>query len=349
MEATILEPDQFFKKAKEITLADVRTPLEYEHGHVPGACLFPLFSNEERAEVGTLYAKYGSEKAIEKGYEIAGPKIAFYLKEGIKIAPARELYMYCWRGGMRSSSLAWLLGFSGFKVSILKGGYKAYRAFCRKSLDKPASIILLGGYTGTGKSEILEYLEERGEQVLKLEKLANHKGSAFGWIGEKQQPSQEQFENLISECWLKFDLNKTIWIEDESINIGKLQIPRELFKKMETAAVIIMEAEKVTRISRLVRDYEAASIVELIEVFCRINKRIGMLNSKVAIEALERKELSKAAEIALQYYDKVYSEKLVCRHKDSLYHINYQEGIPENIDSLLNLKNKIGKKINGSD
>jgi len=344
MEATILEADQFIKKAVEIPLADVRTPLEYEHGHIPGAKLFPLFSNEERAEVGALYAKNGSEKAIEKGYEIVGPKLILYLKEAIEIAPTRELYMYCWRGGMRSSSLAWLLSFSGFKINILKGGYKAYRAFCREQLSKPTSLILLGGYTGSGKSEILDYLETKGEQVIKLEKIANHKGSAFGWIGEEKQPSQEQFENSLSECWLKLDLKKTIWIEDESINIGRVQVPRELFSQMETAPVVVIGNDMKNRVNRLVSDYKHGSPEELVEVFTRIKTRIGLNNSKLAIEAVNRNELHIAAEIALNYYDKAYLEKLNLRKADSKYPLEHKGNIEKLAEYLLEFKNKINQE-----
>jgi len=348
MESTKLNAELFLETRHNIPLADVRTPLEFAHGHIPGANLFPLFSNEERAEVGKLYAIHGNEKAIEKGYEIAGPKLADYLREATRIAPNRELYMYCWRGGMRSSSLAWLLGFSGFKVSILEGGYKAYRGYCRSNLNKPASIILLGGYTGTGKSEVLDLLEERGEQVLKLERLANHKGSAFGGIGEMNQPSQEQFENMISECWITYDLIKQFGLKMRVLISENFRFQESCLLNGK-AAVIVLEDEKEKRISRLVTDYESASIEEFIQVFQRISKRIGLLNSKEAIESVERKELSKAVDIALKYYDKAYSEKLDCRNRDSLYHINYKESKEATIDSLIILRNKIEDNINGKD
>jgi len=325
MEPIRIDPENFLRITNGGTIADVRTPLEYSKGHIPGAYLFPIFTNEERAELGKLYALYGGEKAVEKGYQIARPKLNNYVKEANRISPSRCLSIYCWRGGMRSASLAWLLGFSGFNIEILEGGYKAYRRFCHNSFEKPSRIVLLGGYTGTGKTELLSNLEKNGEQVINLEALSNHKGSAFGWIGENQQTSQEQFENNLAEKWKKLDPGRTIWMEDESINIGKIQIPRPIFTQMEEAPIIVMETDRNTRIDRLVRDYQSATKEELITVFNRIRKRIGMRNSQLAIDALERNELQIAAAIALEYYDKVYAEKLKMRNNGNLQRVTSDE------------------------
>lgn len=335
------EAENFLYDKENILIADVRTPLEYSLGHIPGAILFPLFSNEERAEVGRLYAIYGNEKAMEKGYEIAGKKLNQYLTEAIKIAPERILSIYCWRGGMRSASLAWLLGFSGFEIHVLEGGYKAYRSYCRSSYAIKPQMILLGGYTGSGKTEILSYLEKKGEQVINLEELSNHKGSAFGWIGEGSQPSQEQFENNLADRWRRLDPNKTVWLEDESINIGNIQIPRPLFSQMEHAPVIVLEAEKSLRVERLVRDYQSASKQDLLIVFNRISKRIGLGRCREAIEAIERNELHSAADIALAYYDKAYATQLMKRPSNKLYPLEYSVNLEVLTNRILDYRSRI--------
>jgi tRNA 2-selenouridine synthase len=341
MEPIRQDPENFLKEKVNIPIADVRTPLEYSRGHIPGATLFPLFSNEERAEVGKLYALYGHERAIERGYELAGQKLKYYLNEAFKLASGSRLAIYCWRGGMRSASIAWLLGFAGFRIHILDGGYRAYRRYCRTSFSKSARIIIVGGYTGSGKTEILHSLEKRGEQVINLEALSHHKGSAFGWIGENSQPSQEQFENNLADQWQKLDLSKNIWIEDESINIGRIQVPRPIFTQMELAPVIIIETEKKQRIQRLVKDYQWGTKEDLILVFNRISKRIGSSNSKQAIEAIEKNELQFAAEIALVYYDKTYAELLKKRHNQHCYSLEYNDNPNILGDRILDCGRKI--------
>jgi tRNA 2-selenouridine synthase len=338
MEPIRQDAERFLTAKAGIALADVRTPLEYSKGHIPGAKLFPLFSNEERSEVGKLYALYGNERAVEKGYEIAGQKLKYYLSEALHIAPDKTLSIYCWRGGMRSASIAWLLGFSGFRISVLDGGYKAYRKHCAVQFAKQAKIILLGGYTGAGKTEILQCLEKKGEQVIKLEELASHKGSAFGAIGEKPQPSQEQFENNLADYWQKLDLNRWVWIEDESINIGSIQIPKPLFSQMQKAPILVLETERTIRIERLVKDYQRGATEDLVKAFNLINKRIGPKNHNEAIEAVERNDLKIAAGIALNYYDKAYEAHLKLRDLNRLDYVRYEHD-PERVS--LNLLNKL--------
>ena len=268
-------------------------------------------------------------------------KLNHYLNEAIKISPGRTLSIYCWRGGMRSASLAWLLGFSGFTIRVLEGGYKAYRNYSRTCFAHPAPIILLGGYTGSGKTELLNYLKAKGEQVINLEELSHHKGSAFGWIGENSQPSQEQFVNNLADQWQKRDNTKTIWLEDESINIGKIQIPRPLFDHMEQAPVVVIETGKKTRIDRLVRDYQSGTKEDLKTVFNRINKRIGMENCRQAIEAVENNELDIAAGIALSYYDKAYWSQLKKRSGNRLHFIAYNADIDALANQLFDCRRKI--------
>jgi len=219
-----IQIDLFLELSKTNPIIDVRSPGEYEHAHIPGALNLPLFSNEERAEIGTIYKQRGRVKAVQRGLEVVGPKLAGFAKFALALQ-SENILIHCWRGGMRSSSMAWLLETVGINCTLLTGGYKSYRSRVLTSFEKPLKIILLGGYTGSGKTDLIKLLKEQGEQVLDLEGLACHKGSAFGAIGQGEQPSSEQFENLLSLEMEALDGEKVVWIEDESRNVGKVFVP----------------------------------------------------------------------------------------------------------------------------
>ena len=195
------------------TIFDVRSPAEFEKGHLPGALNLPLFSNEERHKVGLCYKKEGRDTAVKLGLELVGRKLRDTVELAESMAPNKTVSMYCWRGGMRSGSLAWLLRTSGFEVEVLKGGYKTWRNHVHHLFEQKLPLITVGGYTGSGKTELLIELGKQGEQVLDLEQLANHRGSAFGRHGD--QPTTEHFENLLGEKMLHLDLSKPIWILPE--------------------------------------------------------------------------------------------------------------------------------------
>ena len=220
---------QFLTLAETIPVIDVRSPAEFEKGHIPGAFNIPLFNNEERAIVGTLYKQKGKNEAVLAGLDIVGPKMSSLVSEARKISVNNEVLVHCWRGGMRSGSFCWLLNTVGIKASTLKKGYKAYRNHVLQSFEKPFQIIILGGETGSGKTEILKYIREEGEQVIDLEGIAHHKGSSFGAIGQEPQPRPEQFENDLALQWNKLDPSKRIWLEDESKNIGRVFITDSLW------------------------------------------------------------------------------------------------------------------------
>ena len=175
-------------------LLDVRSPGEYESGHIAGAVNFPLFTDQERAAVGTLYKEKGPDQAILLGLEFVGPKMAEFVREAHRINPRKKpMRMYCFRGGQRSHSMAWLLEGSGFPVTLLKGGYKAYRREAIRSFREPQKVMVLSGCTGCGKTRILQALKERGRQILDLEELSLHKGSAFGGY---HQPPEAHHRNV---------------------------------------------------------------------------------------------------------------------------------------------------------
>jgi len=321
--------EYFLQNQGNIPLIDVRSPAEYKHAHIPGALNLPLFDNEERAIVGTLYKKSGKETAVLKGLEIVGPKMVAFVKEARKLAPTKRLYIHCWRGGMRSESMAWLFETSGINSLIIEGGYKAYRQYIKKAFANEASFIILGGMTGSGKTAILNKLKLLGEQVIDLEGIAKHKGSAFGGINQDQQPSTEQFENNLYKEWRKFDLNKPIWLEDESKSIGRVQIPDEIFLRMRQSRVIEIKMPKTQRIAILEKDYTRLDPEELIQSTLRISKRLGGLKTRESIEAIKNNNFNLAIDIVLDYYDKSYMKGLNSREPQTLFPINIEEIDPE--------------------
>lgn len=313
--ANILTPYEFLLKSKELPVIDVRSPGEYAHAHIPGALSLPLFDDTERAEVGTLYKKSGRVKAIQKGLDIVGPKLSFFTRYALSLN-SPEILVHCWRGGMRSSAMAWLLENVGLKCYLLEGGYKHYRNYVLDSFVTPLNIVLLGGFTGSGKTDIIKALKAKGEQVLDLEGLANHKGSAFGALGEQPQPGAEHFENLIHASLSGIDYSKRIWIEDESRNIGRAVIPAALWSQMRNSSLIRIETPFDIRLERLMRDYGAFPPDQLISSIQKIEKRLGYDRCKFAIEACQQGDIKRAAEIALIYYDRAYGDQLTKRFTD---------------------------------
>jgi tRNA 2-selenouridine synthase len=328
----------FLKKSRGIPVLDVRTPDEFQKGHITGALNLPLFETHERATIGKLYKDEGRDSAILKGLEISGGKVGKFVVSGKEIAKDNKLLLHCWRGGMRSASLAWLFDIAGIESYVLTGGYKAYRRYVLECLKHPYNLVVIGGMTGSGKTDILLTLKEMGFQVLDLEALAHHKGSAFGALGEEAQNSNEQFENDIFTFLAGFDPKKPVWIEDESQNIGRNLIPSGFFKQILSSQLIYIEADIHTRIDRLVRDYATFSQESLEICIKRISRRLGGLTTKSAIESLEKHDFSKVAELMLDYYDKTYSYSLNKRDSSKVHHVSTNSGnIHTVVDQILRL------------
>lgn len=317
--------DEFLKLSETHPVLDVRTPDEYTQGHIPGALNLPLFSNEERAIVGTLYKQEGKQPAVLKALEIVGPKLHEYVKQAIQLNKTDTFLVHCWRGGMRSGSMAWFLETYGFKCIVLKGGYKKYRKLVLETCEQKKNIVVLGGKTGTGKTIILHQLQKQGEQIIDLEKLAHHKGSSFGSLGEQEQCSQEQFENDLSFELSKIDASKKCWIENESRKIGKNILPAGLWEQMRNAIVVSIELPSEERINYLVKEYGKFTKEELSNAITRIGKRLGGQHVKRAIEAIEEGDHKTAFEICLVYYDKTYNYGEQQREKERIIHCGFEK------------------------
>lgn len=297
---------QFLKLTESIPVVDVRSPSEYRNGHIPGAVNIPLFDDKERAIVGTNYRKQGRKKAILQGIELSGPQMHIKLRSAMKVAGDNRLLVHCWRGGMRSEAMAWLFSLGDIETHILEGGYKSYRNYVLSLLSERKKIIVLGGMTGSSKTHILKHLASMGEQVIDLEGLANHKGSAFGALGQPPQPTSEHFANLLAYDWAKLDNDRPVWLEDESRNIGTVFMPDLFFSQMRSSPAIILLMSIEQRLPRLLEEYSTYPKEDLRESVRKITRRLGGDNTREALAAIDRDDFSKAIEITLSYYDKAY-------------------------------------------
>jgi tRNA 2-selenouridine synthase len=321
--------------SQPVPLLDVRSPAEFEQGHIPGAINVALFTNEERAFIGTTYKKEGKDKAVLEGLRIVGPKMASIVEQALEISPDRKLKVHCWRGGMRSGSVGWLLRQAGFTVEVLNGGYKAYRQKVLQELANPFNFVVVGGPTGSGKTHVLKALQESGEQVIDLERLANHKGSAFGALGEKAQPSIEQFENNLHEIITLMDANKRIWIEDESRKIGSVFIQDHLWLQMRNAPLINICLPISERVNFLVEEYGKFSNEELAGSILKIGKRLGGQNVKACLEWLDDGQYNLVAEATLNYYDKSYAHGQSQRDPNRIFTMHFDTLEPEMIAKMI--------------
>lgn len=353
--------EEFLLLAKQYPVLDVRSPGEYAHAHIPSAHSLPLFTDEERKQVGTAYKQQSREAAIKIGLDYFGVKMKAMVEEAESIFDVRctmydsnqkqqdgvhqtsnTVLIHCWRGGMRSAAVAWLLDVYGFKVYLLVGGYKAYRKWVLNQFEKIYNFNIIGGYTGSGKTLVLHELEKQQKTIIDLEGLANHKGSAFGALEGIPQPGQEMFENFLAEklqavsCVLPETsgsgspilsvaegrgLGGCIYLEDESQRIGNVQIPMPLWRNMRKAPVFFMDIPFEERLVYITAEYGKLKKQTIKEAILRIQKRLGGLETKNALKFLEEDNMKECFRILLSYYDKWYHKGLYNR---------------ENIDALLN-------------
>jgi|SRR6476661_318726 len=289
-------------------ILDVRAPIEFAQGHIPGAVSLPLFTDEERARIGTVYKQASQERAVLLGLDFFGPKMSALVKQAQRLAPDRQVRLHCWRGGMRSGAVLWLLELAGFKVHLLDKGYKDYRRAVLAEFEQPRQWRVLGGLTGSGKTDVLHHLADApGHPVLDLEQLACHKGSSFGAIGQPPQPTQEQFENNLAAALLTLPKGEAIWVEDESRQIGRLTVPARLFEQLQEAPRWLLDVPRAARVAKLAAEYGSQDPALLSEAVERLAKRLGGLATKEALAAIAAGDMARMVEICLDYYDKTYS------------------------------------------
>jgi tRNA 2-selenouridine synthase len=351
-----IDTARFLQLAKTHPVLDVRSPGEYKHAHIPGANSFPLFSDEERKIVGTTYKQQSREQAIKIGLDLFGPKMRPFVEQAESITnqyQSKTLLVHCWRGGMRSGAIAWLLDLYGFKVYTLVGGYKNFRRFVLDTFKLPYNFRLIGGYTGSAKTELLETLRQHGEKVIDLEDIAKHKGSAFGNIGMPQQPGQEMFENMLAlELIDKFSdpasiADVQIWLEDESQRIGQVNLPGALWQTMRNSPVFFLDIPFEERLAFIVAGYGGLEKERLVAAIERIREKLGGQNAKAAIQLLEEENTVESFRILLKYYDKFYLKGLHNRKDlNSLLHTIESKSITsENAGLLIQASKNLRQQV----
>ena len=327
----MIQIEEFLSLSDSLPVIDVRAPLEFEQGHIPGAVNIPLFDNHEREVVGTKYKQINKESAMYAGLDFAGKKLVKLAKQGERVAGKNKtLLVHCWRGGMRSKSMVWLFETMGLTCHLLEGGYKSYRHYVKEVAARSLDLCVIGGRTGSGKTAILHHMDQLGEQVIDLEGLAHHKGSAFGSLGESEQPTTEQFENDLCLKILELDQGKITWIEDESRNIGKCVIPGEFYTNMRESALVFLDISRELRAEHLVADYARYEPEALKACVLKIGKRLGGDRTREALESIESGDFRSTAMITLQYYDKAYMFSLEKNHD------TYQILPSEDVDPVVN-------------
>lgn len=342
MAETLITLSEFFELRKNLPIIDARSEGEFAQSLIPGAINIPILNDGERMIVGTLYKNKGNEAATLKGFELVGPRFHDIQKSALAQFPDKKILIYCWRGGMRSQILSWLLTMVGFEVYRLQGGYKTYRTFCFDLIRGKLNLIVLSGRTGTGKTRLLKSLESKGEQILDLEGIANHKGSSFGAIGQDPQPTVEQFENLLAEAMMKLDSDRPAWIENESRKIGRLILPDQFYQQMLQAPLIDIQRTDAERVQLIAEEYGLLPKDELIQAVLRLKKKLGGLRTSQAIEAIVDGNHEDWIANLLIYYDKAYDFDLEKHESKNTISLNL-EGISETeaVNQLINARLKL--------
>lgn len=320
---------------------DLRSPLEFNESKIPGSINIPLFTDKERENIGTTYHKIGHHQAKLLGLEFISPKLPAIIKQIDELSQQGTVVLYCWRGGMRSKSILHVAKLMNLPVYRLIGGYKAYREFVFKYLQRPITqeFIILDGLTGVGKTDILWKLKEMGQPVLNLEELAKNRGSVFGSIGMNTQPSQKQFESYIVTDLMKYSEHTYIFIECESKRIGRVYIPDSIWEKMQQGKRILVYSSMEKRIERIISTYSyegASTFVGLQTAINKLTKRLGKEKVNQLTDYLANNDLKPLVRnLLIDYYDPYY--KYPASASD-IYAVNVcSDDLEEAISKIINL------------
>lgn len=316
--------DDFLRLRKTFPIVDVRSPKEFAQGHIRGAANIPILNDEERKAVGIDYKHRGQQEAIKTGYRMVTPRFPGIVEASRQVG--NELLVHCWRGGMRSNNYCKLVEEHAIHTHALAGGYKSYRREAMECLALPLPLYVIGGCTGSGKTDVLQALGAAGEQIIDLEALASHRGSAFGGLGMPEQPSTEQFHNDLFEVLHSLDRARRIWIEDESLSIGKICLPEEFWRTLSQSPLIELQLDRSARVRRLAEEYGDADADAFLEAMGKIVKRLGGQHYKLAVEQYKAGDLMTTIDTLLNYYDKAYLQGLE-NNRDRIVHTLSWDGI----------------------
>lgn len=295
-------------------IIDARSPAEYAEDHLPGAVNWPVLDDDERRDVGTEYKQVSTFEARKRGAAIVARRIAEHLETHASDKPPQwRPLVYCWRGGQRSGALSWFLGQVGFRVQVIQGGYKAFRALVREQLDAlpgTLSLVVVGGRTGSGKTRLLHALAQQGAQVLDLEALARHRGSVLGGLPYEGQPTQKAFETLLWHTLVRLDPTRPVFVEAESRRIGQLHLPEALIERMRRdARGVEVRMPDAARVQLLLEEY--GFYAQQVERFCEHLAALTELRGKAVVAQWQAQ--ARAGQWAELFAD------LMQRHYDPLY------------------------------
>ncbi len=268
-------------------IIDARSEGEYALDHLPGAVNWPSLNNEERIFVGTLYKQQGAFEAQKHGAAMVAANIARHIQREVLALPKNwQPLIYCWRGGKRSGSLSLVLGQIGFKIWLIEGGYKAFRAAMVADIPQrvaPLKFKVISGPTGSGKTRLLHALKAEGAQVLDLEELASHRSSVLGHIPGQPQPSQKHFDTLIWQALRSFDASSPVYVESESRKVGNLSIPESLMQAMRDSPCYELQLDIEERVALLMEDY--SFFVTDLDLFTSRLDALIAIRGKAMVEA----------------------------------------------------------------
>ena len=318
MSITRLPAAQALARLAEFSaVVDARSEDEFALDHLPAALNWPTLNNEERRIVGTTYKQISTFEARKRGAAMAARNIARHIERELLQAPRdwRPL-LYCWRGGARSGALALILDQIGFQVTLLEGGYKAFRAAVvaqTPTLASPLRWQVVCGTTGSGKTRLLQALAAQGAQVLDLEDLASHRASVLGALPGRMQPSQKRFETLVWERLRRFDPARPVFVESESKKVGDLAVPEAVVQAMRAGSCLRLSLPQEARVALLLEDY--AFLLGDADFLCQRLEVLRALRGKVMVRAWQdHVHAGRYAELVqallVQHYDPGYQQSM---------------------------------------
>lgn len=318
MSLTTLPASEIIQRLHEFdTLIDARSEDEYAEDHLPGAVSWPTLNTNERRDIGTLYKQVNAFEAKKRGAAIAARNIAAHIEREVIDKPKNwKPLAYCWRGGKRSGSLSLILSEIGFRVTLVEGGYKAFRAAVVQDIPRLITGLdwrVICGTTGSGKTRLLQALASQGAQVIDLEALANHRSSVLGAIPGLAQPTQKRFDTLVWDALRRLDRSRAVFIESESKKVGNVAVPSALIEAMRQSPCLNLVLPDAGRVALLMEDYDF--FVRDAEHFCRRLQALTELRGKGVVEGWQASVRAGdiepvVRELLTQHYDPVYLQSM---------------------------------------